>query len=91
MTIEQALEYNRGNKNSVVLVAVNDLEDPNEEIVSFVKRTKKECAAIIRQAETIALSCDSFMDTMKCFTEKQDLKCIQPVGKVSTILSVKKK
>lgn len=87
MTIEEALAYNKGNKKSIVLVAVKNLKDQeNDEIQSFVKRTKGDCATIIKEAETIALACDDFMNMMKCFSAKQDLRHIRPVGKVSTIL-----
>lgn len=86
MTIEEALEYSRGNKAQVVLVAVKDLEK-SEEITQFIKRSKSECEDIIRNAETIARIYDQFISQLKVFTRKQiDLKNIKPYGKESIIL-----
>ena len=89
MTIEEALEYSMGNKAQVVLVAVRDLEqdEQNSEITDFVRKSKKECEEIIKNAETIARSYDEFISQLKVFTRKQiDLKNIKPYGKESTIL-----
>ena len=84
MTIDQALELNRGNKNMKVLVAVNNLE--TDDIAAFVKKTRYECEDIIKEAETIARVCDDFIDSLRCFSVKQDLKRIKPAGRMSTIL-----
>ncbi len=85
MTLEEALEYSRGNKAQVVLVAVRDLEKKSE-ISDFVKKSKKECEDIIRSAETIARAYDDFISQLKVFTRKQiDLTNIKPYGKESTI------
>ncbi|MCM1235679.1 MAG: hypothetical protein NC489_36755 [Ruminococcus flavefaciens] len=86
MTIEEALEYSRGNKSQVVLVAIRDLEQ-NSDVTDFVKKNKTECEDIIRNAETIARSYDDFISQLKVFTRKQiDLKNIKPYGKESTLL-----
>lgn len=88
MTIEEALEYSRGNKSQVVLVAVRDLErsEQDSEVADFVRKSKKECEEIIKSAETIARSYDNFISQLKVFTRKQiDLKNIKPYGKESTI------
>lgn len=86
MTIEEALEYSRGNKAQVVLVAVKDLEK-SEEITEFIRKSKNECEEIIRNAETIAKLHDEFISQLKVFTRKQiDLKNIKPYGRESTIL-----
>ncbi len=85
MTIEEALQYSRGNKAQVVLVAVRDLEQDSE-ITNFVRKSKNECEDIIRNAETIARSYDEFISHLKVFTKKQiSLKDIRPYGKESTI------
>lgn len=85
MSIEDALKYSRKGKRQMVLVAVGDLESETETI-SFVKKSKPEAERIIKQAETIALAADELMDILKCYTEKQDIYHIKPVGKMSTIL-----
>lgn len=84
VTIEQALAMNKGDKNSRVLVAVNNLEDDN--VAAFVKKTRNECEKIIKNAETLVQNCDDFMECLMCYSERQDLKSIQPVGILSTIL-----
>lgn len=84
MTIEEALEFNRGNKNSKVLVAVSNSEE--DEVVAFVRKTRGECESIIRQAETIVRGCDDFIDLLKCYSDRQDIKTIRSVGDVATIL-----
>lgn len=86
MTVEEALEYSRGNKNMKVLVMVSDMESTND-IAAFARRTKAECDSIIKQAQTIAHECDEFMvDSLHCYSMKQNLRELQPIGKVSTIL-----
>ena len=84
MTIEEAIEYNKGNKNAKVMVAINNLEQ--DDVASFVKKTKGECEEIIKKAQTIAHNCDDFMDSLHCYSAKQNLKEIKPIGVVSTIL-----
>ena len=84
MTIEQALKLNNGNTNAKVMVAMNNLE--KDEVVSFARKTKRECEEIIKQAQTIAHDCDDFMNSLYCYSVKQNLKEIKPIGVVSTIL-----
>ena len=84
VTIEQALEMNKGDKNSKVLVAINDLE--KNDVASFVKKTRNECEKIIKDAETLVQNCDDFMECLMCYSERQDLRSIQPIGVLSTIL-----
>lgn len=90
MTIEEALEYSKGDKSQTVLVAVMNLE--TEEIVPFTKKNIKECENIIKEAETIARVYDEFVSQLRVFTVKQmDIMCIEPHGKQSTILYKNKK
>lgn len=84
VTIEQALEMNKGDKNSKVLVAINNLG--KNDVAAFVKKTRNECEKIIKDAETLVQNCDDFMDCLLCYSEKQDLKSIRSVGMLSTIL-----
>ena len=86
MTIEEALEYNKGNKSKIVLVAVQDLEKDEEDVV-FIRRSKLECENIIKEAETIARVYDDFMNQLRVFNKKQlDIRNIRPYGRLSTIL-----
>ena len=84
MTIEEALEFNKGNKNSKVLVAVSNFEA--DEVVAFVRKTRGECENIIKKAETVVRGCDEFIDLLKCYSDHQDIKAIRAVGDVTTIL-----
>ena len=84
VTIEQALEMNKGDKNSKVLVAVNNLEE--NDVVAFVRKTRTECENIIKDAQTLVHNCDDFMDSLMCYSKRQDIKSIRPVGVLSTIL-----
>lgn len=85
VTIEQALEMNKGDKNSKVLVAINNLEE--DDVVAFVLKTRTECENIIKDAQTLVHNCDEFMDSLMCYSKRQeDIKSIRPVGVLSTIL-----
>lgn len=84
MTIEEALEYNKGNRNSKVLVAVSNFNE--NEVADFVKKTRGECENIIRRAETVVQGCDDFIKMLRCFSERQDIKAIRPIGEMTTIL-----
>lgn len=85
VTIEQALEMNKGDKNSKVLVAINNLEE--DDVVAFVRKTRTECENIIRDAQTLVHNCDDFMDSLMCYSKRQEnIKSIRPVGILSTIL-----
>ena len=66
------------------MVAMNNLE--KDEVVSFAGKTKRECEEIIKRAQTIAHDCDDFMNSLYCYSVKQNLKEIKPIGVVSTIL-----
>lgn len=84
MSVEDALRLY--GKKGTVLVAVQDLES-EEDVINFVKKTKIECENVIKSAATIAQGCDEFMRQLKVFSHKQlDLKNIEPVGKMRTIL-----
>lgn len=70
----------------MALVAIQDLEH-EEEVLSFVKKTRTECNELIKDAQTIISQRDDFVREMDFFTQKQmDLKHICPVGKEIIIL-----
>lgn len=85
VTIDQALALNRGNGKSKVLVAINDLEE--DQVIAFVQKTKDECENIIKDAQTLVHNCDDLMDSLMCYSKRQEnIKSIRPVGVLSTIL-----
>lgn len=83
MTIEEAMKH--CNKNKKVLVAIQDLEDDNADIV-FVPKRKNEYADIFEDVKTVASLCDDFVKQLRLFTEKQDIRNIRPYGIQRTVL-----
>lgn len=89
MTVEYVkMSFEEAKKHNIqtVLVAVRDLENPDE-ITRFTKKNKEECEKILREAETIVGVFDDFVNQLRAFTVKQpDIYNIKPIGKQSTIL-----
>lgn len=77
MTVEEAMKV--CGKQAKVLVAVQDLEEENSN-VQFVQKRKEECGQLFSDVETVASICDDFVKQLRCFTHKQDIKNIRPVG-----------
>lgn len=83
MTIEEAMK--RCNKNKKVLVAIQDLED-NETDVIFVQKKRSEYNEVFEDVKTVASLCDDFVNQLKLFTEKQDIRDIRPYGLQKIVL-----
>lgn len=83
MTIEEAMK--RCNKNKKVLVAVQDLEDDNVDIV-FVQKGRSEYQTIFEDVKTVASACDDFVKQLRLFTEKQNIYNVEPRGAQKIIL-----
>lgn len=83
MTIEEAMKY--CNKNAKVLVAIQNLEDEDCDIV-FVKKRRSEYQSMFDDVKTVASICDDFVKQLRLFTEKQNIPNIQPHGLQKTIL-----
>ena len=84
MTIEEAMK--KCNKNTKVLVAIQDLEKDNEEII-FVSKKRREYKSIFDDAKTVLSVCDDFMKELNVFTEKQpDIYNIRPCGLQKIVL-----
>ena len=83
MTIEEAMK--RCNKNKRVLVAVQDLEDNNTDVI-FVRKERSEYYKIFEDVQTVASICDDFVKQLRFFTEKQNIPNIEPHGYQKTIL-----
>lgn len=83
MTIEEAMK--RCNKNAKVLVAIQDLEDEDCNVV-FVKKKRGEYETIFEDIKTAASASDDFVKQLKLFTEKQNIFNIEPRGLQKTIL-----
>lgn len=73
-------------ENTVVLVSVQDLEN-NEGCVPFIKKSRRECEQMIKDAQTVAKLCDDFAAQLRLYSKKQtDIVNIIPKGKMRTIL-----
>ena len=83
MTIEEAMK--RCNKNKKVLVAVQDLEDDNADVV-FVQKGRSEYQSVFEDVQTVASACDDFVKQLRLFTEKQNIFNIEPRGIQKIIL-----
>lgn len=83
MTIEEAMK--RCNKNKKVLVAVQDLEDDNIDVV-FVQKERNEYQTIFEDVKTVASACDDFVRQLRLFTEKQNIYNVEPRGLQKIIL-----
>lgn len=84
MTIEEAMK--KCNKNTKVLVAIQNLEKEDDEIV-FVQKKKKEYGSIFEDAKTVLSMCDDFIKELNVFTEKQpDIYNIRPHGLQKIVL-----
>ena len=83
MTIEEAMK--RCNKNKKVLVAIQDLEDENVDVV-FVQKERSEYQSMFEDVKTVASACDDFVKQLRLFTEKQNILNIEPRGRQKIIL-----
>ena len=84
MTIEEAMK--KCNKNTKVLVAIQDLEKEDDEIV-FVQKKEREYGSIFEDAKTVLSMCDDFIKELNVFTEKQpDIYNIRPHGLQKIVL-----
>ena len=85
VTTDESIEILRKSKGKKILVAIQDLENDNEDVV-FCQKLKSDCEIIIQEAQTISSMCDDFVKKLDVFTEQQDLINIQPIGIQGTIL-----
>lgn len=84
MTLEEAKKVAK--KDAVVLVALQDLENPdcNEK---FNPKRFGDCHNILEEASTIAKVCDDFVAQLRVFSEKQtDVINYVNKGNLRTIL-----
>ena len=83
VSIEEAMK--RCKKNAKVLVAVQDLEDDNIDVV-FVQKGRNEYQSMFEDVKTVASACDDFVKQLRLFTEKQNIYNIEPRGIQKIIL-----
>ena len=75
VSIEEAMK--RCKKNAKVLVAEQDLEDDNVDVV-FIQKGRNEYQSMFEDVKTVASACDDFVKQLRLFTEKQNIYNIEP-------------
>lgn len=83
MSVEEAMK--KCKKNAKILVAIQDLADESVDIV-FVQKRGSDYKDVFEDVQTVASLCDDFVKQLRLFTEKQDIKNIQPYGVQKTVL-----
>ena len=77
MTIDEA--RNRCDKNTKVLVAIQNLESSDEDII-FVKKNRCEYNELFENIKTVSSLFDDYVKQLNLFTEKQDVYNVKPKG-----------
>ena len=83
MSIEDAMVL--CGKSAKVLVAVQSLEDEKSEAI-FEQKRKEEYEQIFSDIQTVASCMDDFVKQLRCFTEKQNVHDIKPIGVQKIVL-----
>jgi predicted patatin/cPLA2 family phospholipase len=84
MTVEEAMK--KCGRNARVLVAVQNLENNNEDDIIFTKKKREEYNELFENIKTVASIYDDFVKQLNLFTEKQDIYDIKPKGIQKIIL-----
>ncbi len=84
MTVEDAMK--KCKEHTKVLVAVQDLENDEDDDIMFVKKKRDEYDELFTDAKTAISSYDNFIKQLNLFTVKQDIYNIKPKGKRKIIL-----
>ena len=83
VSIEEAMK--RCKKNAKVLVAEQDLENEDCDII-FVTRGRKEYDDLFKDVQTAASWSDDFVKQLRLFTEQQNIPDIKPHGVQKIVL-----
>lgn len=83
VSIEEAMK--RCKKNAKVLVAEQDLEQEDCNII-FVKKEKKDYSDLFKDVKTAASLSDELMEQLRLFTERQEIPNVKPVGVQKIVL-----
>ena len=77
MTIDEARKI--CDKNTKVLVAIQNLESSDEDII-FVKKNRCEYNELFENIKTVSSLFDDYVKQLNLFTEKQDVYNVKPKG-----------
>lgn len=83
MSVDDAIK--KCKKNAKILVAEQDLKSSDCNVV-FVSKKGEECEEIFEDIKIVFSLYDDFINQMKLFTEKQDIRNVRPYGIQKTIL-----
>lgn len=83
MSIEDAMK--KCKKGAIVLVAEQDLEKDDCNVV-FVAKKRKDYDQLFKDVKTAASVSDDFIKQLLLFTVHQDIPNIKPVGRQKTVL-----
>ena len=83
ISIEEALR--RCKKNTKVLVAEQDLESDDCDII-FVTKGRKDVDSIFKNVKTASSICDDLVKQIRLYTEHQDIPNIRPHGVQKIVL-----
>ena len=83
MTVEEAMR--KCNKNTKLLVAVQNLEEDDIDVIINPKR-REEYGKVFEDIKTAASFNDDFVEQLKLFTEIQDIYNIRQKGFQKTVL-----
>ena len=83
MTIEEAMK--RCKKNTKVLVAIQDMEKNDDEL-SFIVKKRDDYDKLFEDVKTVAATMDDLVNELRCFTRKQNIYDIQPIGVQKIVL-----
>ena len=83
MSIEEAMK--KCKRNAKILVATQDLADDDADII-FIQKRENDYKEVFEDVKTVASLCDEFVNQLKLFTEKQDIRNIRPYGIQRTVL-----
>ena len=83
VSIEEAMK--RCKKNAKVLVAEQDLENDNVDVI-FIQKGRNEYQSMFEDVKIVASACDDFVKQLRLFTEKQNIYNIEPRGRKKIIL-----
>ena len=83
MTVEDALKL--CGKQGKVLVAIHNLEEKDCN-VGFTEKRKDEYDKLFEDVETVASYMDDIVKQLKCYTCKQNIMDIKPIGVQKIVL-----
>lgn len=83
MPIEEAMK--KCKKNTKIWVATQDLTNEDTDVI-FVQKRGSDYKEVFEDVKTVISLYDDFINQLRLFTEKQDIRNIRPYGLQRTVL-----